>query len=171
MLEPSLFGHRFRCARSPHSGELGYHRAVRSAFGNETAVMVSEKTRQFRFESRIMDCGHSRYPERTSKFKSLVQSRRYSPLGSRGCDRRAILLVSIAAALQCLSNAVSLTTPAIARAFCFAYHSIRAHPCGGARTASVCVASIHLRHPNLLGPSVFINSVLPTNHLFDHHRP
>ena len=32
-------------------------------------------------------------------------------------------------------------------------------------------ASVHLYHPNLLSPFTIINSVLPTKHLFDHHRP
>src|ERR1017187_6680607 len=34
--------------------------------------------------------------------------------------------------------------------------------------ASVLAASVHRCHPNLLRPFPFINSVLPTNHLFDH---
>jgi hypothetical protein len=46
------------------------------------------------------------------------------------------------------------------------------HTCASAHEPRlISAASIHLCHPNLLGPSVFINSVLPTNHLFDHPRP
>jgi len=37
--------------------------------------------------------------------------------------------------------------------------------------ASFSAASVHLCHPNLLSPFTIINSVLPTKHLFDHHRP
>jgi hypothetical protein len=70
-----------------------------------------------------------------------------------------------------LSRLISLTTPAVARVFSFAYHWIRAHFFVGARTASVSVGSIQLCHPNLLSPFPFIRSVLPTNHLFDHDRP
>src|ERR1017187_8072288 len=71
---------------------------------------------------------------------------------------------------QLLINAVSLTTPAIARVFSFAYRWIRAHFFVGARNASVSVGSIHLCHPNLLSPFPFIRSALPTKHLFGHDR-
>jgi hypothetical protein len=72
---------------------------------------------------------------------------------------------------QCLINAVSLTTPAVARVFSVACHWIRAHFFVGARTASLFAASVHLCRPNVLSLLAFINSVLPTKHLFDHHRP
>jgi hypothetical protein len=39
------------------------------------------------------------------------------------------------------------------------------------RVASLSAASVHLWRPNLPSPFTFINSVLPTKHLFDHHRP
>src|SRR2546428_10849097 len=39
------------------------------------------------------------------------------------------------------------------------------------RTNRVRIPSVHLCHPNLLSPFSFINSVLPTNHLFGHHQP
>jgi hypothetical protein len=72
---------------------------------------------------------------------------------------------------HCLINALSLTTPAVARVFSFAYHRVRAHFIVGARTASLPAGSVHLCHPNLPSLFPFINSVLPTNHLFDHDRP
>src|ERR1700680_4378996 len=53
---------------------------------------------------------------------------------------------------QLLINALSLTTPAVARPFYLACNSFRAHFFAGARTASVSVASLHLCHPNLLSP-------------------
>src|SRR5580700_2152009 len=72
---------------------------------------------------------------------------------------------------HCLINAVSLTTPAVSRVFSLRYCQTRAHFSVGARTASFSVAPVHRCHPNLLGPFTIINSVLPTKHLFDHHRP
>jgi hypothetical protein len=72
---------------------------------------------------------------------------------------------------QLLVNALSLTTPAGSRVFFFNCDSVRAHLFVGARTAFVSFASVHLCHPNLLSPFPFINSVLPTNHLFGHDQP
>jgi hypothetical protein len=68
-------------------------------------------------------------------------------------------------------NALSLTTPALARVFSLADQWVRAQFFAGARTASVSVLSGHLRHPNLLSPFPIICSVLPINHLFGHHQP
>jgi hypothetical protein len=70
-----------------------------------------------------------------------------------------------------LVNALSLTTPALSRVFRLLYYQIRTHLSVGARTASFSAASVHPCHPNLLSPFTIINSVLPTKHLFDHHRP
>src|ERR1700676_1256622 len=70
-----------------------------------------------------------------------------------------------------LINALSLTTPALSRVFSLLYCQTRAHFSVGARTASFSAASVHLCHPNLLSPFTISNSVLPTKHLFDHHRP
>jgi len=49
-------------------------------------------------------------------------------------------------------TALSLTMPAAARVFSYAHSSNRTHPFVGARIASIFVASVHLLHPNLLGP-------------------
>ena len=68
-------------------------------------------------------------------------------------------------------KAESLTTPAVSRVFFFFSTKTRTHFSVGARTASFSAASVHLYHPNLLSPFTIINSVLPTKHLFDHHRP
>src|SRR5271170_3138657 len=70
-----------------------------------------------------------------------------------------------------LSGRSSLTTPALSRVFRLLYYQTRAHLSVGARTASFSAASVHPCHPNLLSPFTIINSVLPTKHLFDHHRP
>jgi hypothetical protein len=56
----------------------------------------------------------------------------------------------------------------MSRVFFFLYYRVRAHFFAGARTASFPISSLHLCHPNLLSPFPFINSVLPTKHLFDH---
>ena len=72
---------------------------------------------------------------------------------------------------QVLINALSLTTPAVARVFSVAYHWIRAHLYVGVPTACLPAVSAPLGHPNLLSLLTFINSVLPTNHLFGHHQP
>src|ERR1700693_1931116 len=72
---------------------------------------------------------------------------------------------------QWMCNAESLTTPAVSRVFFFFSTKTRTHFSVGARTASFTAASVHLYHPNLLSPFTIINSVLPTKHLFDHHRP
>jgi len=72
---------------------------------------------------------------------------------------------------KCLVNAESLTTPALSRVFSLLYWQIRAHFSVGARTASFSAAAVSLCHPNLLSPLTVISSVLPTKHLFDHHRP
>jgi hypothetical protein len=61
--------------------------------------------------------------------------------------------------------------PAVSRVFFFFSTKTRTHFSVGARTASFTAASVHLYHPNLLSPFTIINSVLPTKHLFDHHRP
>jgi hypothetical protein len=55
----------------------------------------------------------------------------------------------------------------MSRVFYFLYYRVRAHFLVGARTASFPISSLHLCHPNLLSPFPFINSVLPTKHLFD----
>jgi hypothetical protein len=68
-------------------------------------------------------------------------------------------------------HGASLTTSAMSRAFSLPCHSLGAHFFLRARIASVYVACIHLCHPNLLSPFPVINSVLPTNHLFDHDQP
>jgi len=65
----------------------------------------------------------------------------------------------------------AITTPALSRVFFFFSTKTRTHFSVGARTASFSAASVHLGHPNLLSPFTIINSVLPTKHLFDHHRP
>jgi hypothetical protein len=70
-----------------------------------------------------------------------------------------------------LINALSLTTPVLSSVFRLLYYQTRAHLSVGARTASFSAASAHPCQPNLLSPFPFINSVLPTEHLFDHHRP
>jgi hypothetical protein len=72
---------------------------------------------------------------------------------------------------KCLVNAVSLTTPAVSRVFSLLFFQTWTHFSVGARTASFSAASVHLCHPNLLSPFAIINSVLPSKHLFDHHRP
>jgi hypothetical protein len=61
-------------------------------------------------------------------------------------------------------NALSLTTPAHSSFF-------RSRPLRW-RTKGVrfCLFRSSV-HPNLLSPFPFINAVLPTNHLFGHHRP
>jgi len=96
---------------------------------------------------------------------------RRSPRKSAGCRRPSWLTGQPGSIPQVPINAVSLTTPAVARVFFFAYQWIRTYLCVGARTASFSAASAHPCHPNLLSPFPFINSVLPTKHLFDHHRP
>jgi len=46
----------------------------------------------------------------------------------------------------------SLTMPAVARVFACAFSWNRAHHFGGAQTASIFGAALHLRHPTLLSP-------------------
>jgi len=69
---------------------------------------------------------------------------------------------------QIMKYGQSLTTPAVSRVFSLFYHCIRPHFFVGAQTASFSAASVHRCHPNSLRPFPFINSVLPTKHLFDH---
>ena len=69
----------------------------------------------------------------------------------------------------------SLTTPAVSRV-CFSFFLFLitelAHTSPFTHEACLFrVFSPHLWFPNLLSPFPFINSVLPTKHLFDHHRP
>src|SRR5205807_8069547 len=70
----------------------------------------------------------------------------------------------------------SLTTPTVSRFFSSVLCSLRPHPCIG--TGVPCSSAdgspsitLHSRSPDSLGPCSFINSVLPTNHLFDHCGP
>ena len=70
-----------------------------------------------------------------------------------------------------LVNAVSLTTPAVSRVFSLLFQETRAHFSVGARSTSFSAACVSLCHPNLLSLFTIIDSVWPTKHLFDHHRP
>jgi hypothetical protein len=52
--------------------------------------------------------------------------------------------------------------------FLFLITELAPHFSAHARSVSFPVFSPHLWHPNLLSPFPFINSVLPTKHLFGH---
>src|SRR6267143_2091209 len=75
------------------------------------------------------------------------------------------------APFQCLVNALSLTTPAVSRVLLFPL-SLNSSTLLRQRTSCVSFCRFCSScHPNLPSPFPFINSVLPTKHLFDHHRP
>jgi hypothetical protein len=68
-------------------------------------------------------------------------------------------------------NAQSLTTPTVARFFLVHLTGFE-HTSSSAHELRLCLSLLFLCVTlTLLSLLTFINSVLPTKHLFDHHRP
>ena len=72
---------------------------------------------------------------------------------------------------QVLVNAESLTTPAVSRVFSVLFYQNSDTLLGRRMKCVFFCPSVHRCHPNRLSPFTIIHSVLPTKHLFDHHRP
>jgi hypothetical protein len=68
-------------------------------------------------------------------------------------------------------RALSLTTPTVSRDFISYFFCPRTHPSYDTRIASVWLCCFTCVTPTRSGRFRFIDSVLPTKHLFGHDRP
>jgi hypothetical protein len=71
----------------------------------------------------------------------------------------------------CPISALSLTTPTVSRDFILIFFCARTHLSQGTRFASPWLPCFTCITPNSSGRFCFIDSVLPTKHLFGHDRP